>query len=67
MGFEQPDLRMEARQRLLSAYTEVEADQVLSEVSDEAVEALKEVRTSTNPVKRRQYLNAWLKEWKGKE
>jgi len=56
-----------ARTRLRTAYTEREIEDILSDIKEGALEELQNVRTSTNPVQARKYLNAWHRKWRGGE
>jgi len=56
-----------AREILGSAYQPKEVEKILASVGEGAIDALNDVRTSTNPVQRRKYLNDWYRRFKTKE
>ena len=56
-----------AKEILGSAYQPKEVEEILASVGEGAIDALDDVRTSTNPVQRRKYLNEWYRQFKTKE
>lgn len=56
-----------AKEILGSAYQPQEVEAILASVGEGALDALDGVRTSTNPVQRRKYLNEWYRQFKTKE